>query len=210
MSQKTGIDVRLLRGQRGIGFFSNAQILSWAIGRKKPREEDRAYSLMGLFDVHMSVMYSEGGEKAFQRLQREILRQRPDHSIFAWGRFPNHEPTTKLLAPTPDCFTRASNIEAHFVPHHDIVTDVGFRTKLKMIATDAYQVADHLALLDCTYADDKTSLPVLFLQVMKQSDHQGDQTFRLAEMSSDSPRVGSMPADWFSDVNRTNICLFYD
>ncbi|KAI6004964.1 heterokaryon incompatibility protein-domain-containing protein, partial [Pisolithus marmoratus] len=60
-----------------------AQIMSWAADRKTTRVEDRAYSLMGLFGVNMPMLYGEG-EKAFQRLQLEIIRTSSDHSIFAW------------------------------------------------------------------------------------------------------------------------------
>ncbi|KAG6329113.1 hypothetical protein ID866_9976 [Astraeus odoratus] len=44
-----------------------AQIISWAADRKTTREEDRAYSLLGLLGVNMSMLYGEGKE-AFHRL----------------------------------------------------------------------------------------------------------------------------------------------
>ena len=66
---------------------SVAQKMSWAALRKTTREEDRAYCLMGLFGVNMPLMYGEGGEKAFARLQQEIMRQSSDDSIFAWSLF---------------------------------------------------------------------------------------------------------------------------
>ncbi|KAI5990884.1 heterokaryon incompatibility protein-domain-containing protein, partial [Pisolithus albus] len=55
------------------GSLSVAQIMSWAAGRQTTRAEDRAYSMMGLFGVHMPVLYGEGA-RAFQRLQLEIVR----------------------------------------------------------------------------------------------------------------------------------------
>jgi hypothetical protein len=45
--------------------------LSWAAERKTTREEDAAYSLLGLFDLHMPLLYGEGRTKAFMRLHRE-------------------------------------------------------------------------------------------------------------------------------------------
>ncbi|KAI6042426.1 heterokaryon incompatibility protein-domain-containing protein, partial [Pisolithus marmoratus] len=63
--------------------LSVAQLMSWAADRKTTRMEDRAYSLMGLFGVNMPMLYGEG-ERAFQRLQLEIIRISNDHSIFAW------------------------------------------------------------------------------------------------------------------------------
>jgi hypothetical protein len=64
---------------------SVAEKLSWAAFRKTTREEDRAYSLLGLFGVNMPLLYGEGGEKAFARLQQEIMKQSSDDSIFAWS-----------------------------------------------------------------------------------------------------------------------------
>ncbi|KIM70348.1 hypothetical protein SCLCIDRAFT_58393, partial [Scleroderma citrinum Foug A] len=60
-----------------------AQIMSWAANRTTMRVEDRAYSLMGLLDVNMPMLYGEG-KKAFHRLQLEIIRASDDQSIFAW------------------------------------------------------------------------------------------------------------------------------
>ncbi|KAK4148693.1 hypothetical protein C8A00DRAFT_38729 [Chaetomidium leptoderma] len=62
--------------------FSAAQKMSWAAERETTRLEDAAYSLLGLFDINMPLVYGEG-ERAFQRLQEEILRQSEDDSLFA-------------------------------------------------------------------------------------------------------------------------------
>jgi hypothetical protein len=60
-----------------------AQKTSWAAERETTRVEDIAYCLMGLFGVNMPPLYGEG-QKAFMRLQLEILRMTDDESIFAW------------------------------------------------------------------------------------------------------------------------------
>lgn len=39
---------------------------------------------MGLFGINMPLLYGEGGEHAFIRLQEEILKASTDESIFAW------------------------------------------------------------------------------------------------------------------------------
>lgn len=65
--------------------LSVAQIMSWAADRKTTRVEDRAYSLLGLFGVHMPMLYGEG-KNAFRRLQLELIRMTNDHSVFAWDR----------------------------------------------------------------------------------------------------------------------------
>ena len=57
--------------------------LSWASERKTTRLEDRAYSLMGLLDINMPLLYGEG-HKAFRRLLLEIVRNYSDETIFCW------------------------------------------------------------------------------------------------------------------------------
>lgn len=64
--------------------ISVADRMNWAARRQTTREEDMAYCLMGIFDVNMPMIYGEGGQKAFVRLQEEIVKQRQDDSLFAW------------------------------------------------------------------------------------------------------------------------------
>lgn len=47
--------------------------MRWASKRETKRVEDRAYCLLGIFDVSMPVIYGEG-ERAFDRLKDEIAR----------------------------------------------------------------------------------------------------------------------------------------
>ncbi|KAI1839733.1 hypothetical protein JX266_014053 [Neoarthrinium moseri] len=44
---------------------------AWVRGRETTHEEDMAYSLLGIFDVHMPLIYGEGREKAQRRLREE-------------------------------------------------------------------------------------------------------------------------------------------
>ncbi|KAI8289579.1 Vegetative incompatibility protein HET-E-1 [Colletotrichum sp. SAR 10_98] len=67
-----------------------AERMSWAAGRETTREEDKAYCLLGIFDVNMPMLYGEGS-KAFRRLQEEIIRTGYDVSIFAWSKTPGFD-----------------------------------------------------------------------------------------------------------------------
>ncbi|TBU59596.1 hypothetical protein BD310DRAFT_384045 [Dichomitus squalens] len=80
----TGIDCDVLLRRVELSQISVARRMSWAAFRKTTRLEDRAYSLLGIFDVHIPTIYGEGSN-AFLRLQLEILKQCPDQSLFAWG-----------------------------------------------------------------------------------------------------------------------------
>jgi len=46
--------------------------MSWAAKRQTKRKEDAAYSLLGIFNIHMPLIYGEGRQKALNRLQKEI------------------------------------------------------------------------------------------------------------------------------------------
>ncbi|PMD38523.1 hypothetical protein L207DRAFT_492374 [Hyaloscypha variabilis F] len=89
---------------------SVAQKMSWASRRETLREEDMAYCLLGLFNVNMQPMYGEG-EKAFLRLQTEIMKISDDESIFAWVDETLANGTSGLLARSPAAFKDSWNID---------------------------------------------------------------------------------------------------
>ena len=67
----TGVPISALQG-RPLSDFSVSERISWAESRETKRKEDKAYSLMGIFDIHMPLIYGEGREEAFIRLRDEI------------------------------------------------------------------------------------------------------------------------------------------
>ena len=87
-----------------------AQIISWAADRKTSRVEDKAYSLMGLLDVNMPMLYGEG-KRAFQRLQLEIIRMSNDQSIFAWDPHGHIGRSGSVLADEPCFFRDCSDLQ---------------------------------------------------------------------------------------------------
>jgi len=97
-----------------------AQIMSWAANRTTKRVEDRAYSLMGLLDVNMPLLYGEG-KKAFHRLQLEVIQTSNDHSVFAWAYTSKNRRTDSILADDPSFFRGCDEMvlmDAHeFIEH---------------------------------------------------------------------------------------------
>ncbi|KAI1747578.1 heterokaryon incompatibility protein-domain-containing protein [Xylaria castorea] len=90
VSDITSIPVAFLTGAP-LSEACVAKKMSWASERKTTRVEDIAYSLLGIFGVSMPLLYGEGN-RAFIRLQEEIINQTHDHSILAWGNLlSNHE-----------------------------------------------------------------------------------------------------------------------
>jgi len=76
----TGIAVLALRGAP-LSQFDVEERLSWAEDRHTTREEDKAYSLFGIFDIQISLLYGEGGKKALKRLREEINKPLKDKAF---------------------------------------------------------------------------------------------------------------------------------
>jgi hypothetical protein len=118
ISEVTMIPLQVLSGHMSLGSFSVGQRMSWASRRQTTRVEDLSYSLMGLFQINMPLLYGES-EDAFQRLQEVILSRCVDHTIFAWKE-PNSPGRTEhgygskfesgLLASSPAAFTDSFDI----------------------------------------------------------------------------------------------------
>lgn len=105
ITSATGITQQYLSNPRSA---SAAIKMSWAAKRQTSRLEDSAYCLLGLFDISMPMLYGEG-EKAFLRLQLEIIRSSDDESIFAWVDESQKLPHG-MLAPWPTAYARSGNI----------------------------------------------------------------------------------------------------
>ena len=86
LTSRTGVPARILRRQSGPAKESAAERMSWAASRETTREEDTAYCLLGIFDIHMPLLYGEGGYRAFRRLQEEIWRRTEDITVLLWAR----------------------------------------------------------------------------------------------------------------------------
>ncbi|KAF9472272.1 hypothetical protein BDN70DRAFT_998245 [Pholiota conissans] len=90
-------------GELALHYMPNHPIsrrMQWAAKRRVTRDEDTAYSLMGIFDVSMSIAYGEGTGLAFSRLLKEIINTTKDGvlDIFNWaGKFCS---TSSFLLPS--------------------------------------------------------------------------------------------------------------
>jgi hypothetical protein len=80
----TRIPSKALRGSP-LAEFSATERMSWAETRQTTREEDIAYSLLGIFDVHMPLIYGEGRANAVGRL-REAIDRKEKGILFSFDR----------------------------------------------------------------------------------------------------------------------------
>jgi hypothetical protein len=116
LSRITRISTSVLQHEQRFSSVAVAQRLSWAADRETTRIEDQAYSLLGIFGVNMPLLYGEE-EKAFRRLQEEIIRSTADLSIFAWTKSsdtrntkgPNDRVFCGILAEAPTDFASCAS-----------------------------------------------------------------------------------------------------
>jgi len=83
ITERTGIPIAVLQG-RSLSRFSPEEIFSWVKHRHTKKEEDKAYCLLGVFDVSILLNYGEGEKKAFSRLYNEIENRVPGKHSFLW------------------------------------------------------------------------------------------------------------------------------
>ena len=111
LSDVTNIPVHILEDSRSLSEVSVAERMSWAAHRQSTRIEDVAYSLLGIFDIHMPLLYGDG-EKAFVWLQEEVLKTTDDYSLFSWRANESRQSTYRgLLARSPAEFQHCHSIE---------------------------------------------------------------------------------------------------
>lgn len=67
----TSVPIHVLRGA-SLSASSVEERMSWSHNRQTTRPEDKAYSLLGIFGIHMSPIYGEGEDEAFERLRKNI------------------------------------------------------------------------------------------------------------------------------------------
>ena len=144
ISERTSIDVRVLTHDVPILNFPVAVRMSWAAYREASRTEDIAYSLLGIFDVNMPMLYGER-DKAFRRLQENIIRTHTDQSIFCWqyasSVLPARETSPPLLASCPEDFEYTENTRLWRQSRPFELTNAGLRLQTNLI----YLHDDHYA-----------------------------------------------------------------
>jgi hypothetical protein len=165
--QITRIPMELLWSQKPpLYSYSVAQRMSWASMRQTTRVEDMAYCLMGIFNTNMPLLYGEGN-KAFMRLQEEILKGSSDETIFAWTNIDRKAwSVTGLLATSPKSFANSYDVcSLEFIRRDESITVIngGVRAPLWIQRFSSFLDSKYEAYLNCYTAGDPTSRVVIRL-----------------------------------------------
>ena len=187
ISEVTGIDKTTLNGG-DVGAVSVAKKMSWASRRETTRQEDIAYCLIGIFGINMPLLYGEG-ERAFVRLQEEIMTNTDDQSLFAWQdcaseddltcniKYLDLRPLRGPLARSPAEFANCGNV----IPNRNwttsspySMTNQGLRMQLPICPVDTTGLC--LAVLGCNLENE--SLGPLGIYLRPVASIEGDQYAR--------------------------------
>ncbi|KAF2191953.1 HET-domain-containing protein [Zopfia rhizophila CBS 207.26] len=173
--QTTGIDLEILSGG-DIRNVSIAKRMSWAAKRETTRPEDKAYSLLGLFDVNMPLLYGEGEKRAFIRLQKEIMEDSDDHSLFAWKSMEKNYGMScqGLLATSPTPFIDGGNTIScpdwnATTPYS--MTNKGLHIELSLRPHDIIKDI-FLATLDCKLGQQSSIRLAIYLKCLSAAGNQ--------------------------------------
>jgi hypothetical protein len=161
LTKVTKIPHNVLKDSSQRTFSSVARKMSWAGNRETTRVEDVAYSLFGIFEVNMPLLYGEG-QRAFIRLQEEILKETSDQSILAWNPIDSDgmylkELSGSVLAASPKAFVGSENVvsfpsTAGRQPH--LITNRGLRIEAPILTGVSRSIMHNVAILDCHLEND--------------------------------------------------------
>lgn len=170
--------------------FSVATRMTWARRRTTTRTEDIAYSLLGLFDVNIPLLYGEGA-RAFQRLQQEIIRTHNDQSVLVHthrnidkvGALFAESPNDFYLGAGPDLLRPRVNTSGHLA-----MTLTNRCLNLNMPLCHCWyrygtlfrsEGLAWLGILDCVYSDDYLSRPAILLDRISSTSNEENVFTRL-------------------------------
>ena len=114
----TRISVQALQGG-SLSAFTVEERMSWAEGRETRREEDAAYSLLGIFDIYIPLIYGEGRKRATVRLLKAINEAIEDEPsalssiLSSEGLRRNHEPTSTVSSNVESASTVPPSTASH-------------------------------------------------------------------------------------------------
>lgn len=120
----------------------------WASKRRTTRVEDKAYCLLGIFDITIPISYGEG-PVAFHRLMEAILQRCGESGILAW--LGDASPYSLAIPASPACYMQGFR-------------DVDKKPKL----TDS---------VSFTFTRDGLDVELLVVDVKMTSDHRGNKAW---------------------------------
>jgi hypothetical protein len=212
----TRVGEAILRDSKNLDKTSVAQKMSWASSRKTTRPEDKAYSLIGLFGICMTTIYGEGN-RAFIRLQEEIMRVSTDQTIFASQ---GNGEASGMLATSPEQFSESADYEpikySRLADQFGIsvttqkpdfcMTNFGLHIQLPIVKAQDHFQHPVFAILAC-HRGKKEEPAIIFLH--QQSDKPSSHFYRTIFNGCSLGHANCRPSDsrpfWKSSINWKHV-----
>ncbi|KAG2339840.1 HET-domain-containing protein [Suillus weaverae] len=132
LEKATGIPRDKLYWEFKPGPFKVDERMVWAAKRKTKKDEDVAYSLMGIFDVSLQIAYGEGRDRAFCRLIEAIM-QAGDPSVLNWKGTAAHHHTSAVIPRSPSSFLGRQQLELASTELEMTMTSLGLKVPLVIL-----------------------------------------------------------------------------
>ncbi|KAI0451347.1 hypothetical protein F5B21DRAFT_487237 [Xylaria acuta] len=210
----TGIPAHALRKHQ-LHRYTTTEKMAWAQTRETTRPEDIAYSLLGIFDVQMPLIYGEGREKALKRLREEISK---DHKGSQHEEF--SVPFSLYDVPEIEHFVAR---ERELAEIHEKLRSDGSRrvavlhglggigkTQLAIAYTKRHK--DHYSAIFWVNIKDENSLKQSFTRIAHQiiRRHPSASHVSNIDIGSDPDETIASVKAWLSLPNNTRWLLVYD
>ncbi|CZR52934.1 related to calcium-independent phospholipase A2 [Phialocephala subalpina] len=210
----TGIPVKALRGG-SLPDFSVTERMSWAASRETTCKEDMAYSLLGIFDVNMPLIYGEGREKALKRLKEEIEKaskgiKREDFSVaFSLSNVPEIE---YFVAREEELGEMHTNLSSDGSRRTVVLHGLGGIGKTQLSVAYAKRQKDSYSAIFWLNIKDKDSLKQSFAKIARQILREHPSASRLSNMDTNEnlDEVVDAVKAWLSLADNTRWLMIYD
>ncbi|KAL5331173.1 hypothetical protein ACEPPN_000702 [Leptodophora sp. 'Broadleaf-Isolate-01'] len=210
----TGIPAKALRGSP-LFDFSIVERMSWAGMRKTTREEDQAYSLLGIFDISIPVIYGEGKDRAMQRLREEIEKaskgfKREDFSVaFSLSDVPAIE---HFVAREDELSKIHRTLKGDGSRRTVVLHGLGGIGKTQLTVAYAKRHKDDYSAIFWLNIKDKDSLKQSFVKVAKRilQDHPSASRLSNVNTNQNLDEVVDAVKAWLNLPNNKRWLLIYD
>jgi hypothetical protein len=183
LGNAVGIDPRTLVAFRP-GMIGAREKLQWSSTRVTTLQEDIAYSLFGIFGVHLPVIYGEKKQNALGRLLQEVVARSGDISALDWIGTPSE---FNSCLPADITSYNASPPILPSLPEDEMERSVSFLQKVVTVelASEFYALLDQLSAP--RFANCRLHLPCITFPVtaMKWRRDQGQKTFFTYEVKAE-------------------------
>ncbi|KAH7303005.1 hypothetical protein BKA65DRAFT_240068 [Rhexocercosporidium sp. MPI-PUGE-AT-0058] len=195
--------------------FSVAERLSWAASRKTFRQEDKAYSLLGIFEVNMPLIYGEGEDRALKRLREEIDKaskgsRREDFSVvFSLFNVPEIE---HFVAREEELVEIRKALSGDGSRRTVVLHGLGGIGKTQLSVAYAKRHKDSYSAIFWMNIKDEDSLKQSFTKVAWQILREHPSVSRLTNMDTNKnlDEVVHAVKAWLSLPNNTRWLIIYD